>query len=152
MALAGKKKKNRFELRMDDAMVKMIEELAKEEGVSKAEMVETCIRHYYTEDVLDENLILGRMSTLEKKIDWLNNKTETFYKLAYAFMQYVVTFLPALPKDKTEAQGILDSGAERFSKFVMKFRKIEKAEDISFVQQVWGDTQETLEETYMRSK
>ena len=146
-----KKKITDIHIRMDQAICEMIETLCKEENLSRTEVIERCIRQYYTEDTLDENLLLARMTALEKKIDWLNNKTETFYKLAYAFMQYVVTFLPALPKDKTEAQMILDGGAERFANLVKRFRKTEKEVDISFVQQVWGDTQETLEESFMRS-
>ena len=31
---------------------------------------------------------------------------------------------------------------------VMAFRKSEQANDISFAQQIWGDTQETLKENY----
>ena len=147
-----KSKQNRMEIRITDAFLKMLDELAQEEGCSKTEVIEKCVRHYYTEDTLDENLILACMGTLEKKIDWLNNKTETFYKLIYYVLPFIIAHLPQLPKDKKEAQAVLDSGTQRMTNLVWGFRRVEKEKDISFVQQVWGDTQETLEETYMRSK
>jgi len=147
------KKNYKYEnFRMDENVSKMLGELAEEEGVSKTSMLETCIRNYYTQETVDENIILARFSTLEKKVDWLNNKTETFYKLINYVLPFIIAHLPPLPKDKNEAQAVLDSGTQRMTSLVWGFRRQEKEKDISFVQQVWGDTQETLEETYMRSK
>ena len=146
-------KKNAFHLNtfIGEDVKKMLDELANEEGITRTAMLEMCVRHYYAQDTLDENIILARFSTLSKKVDWLNNKTETFYKLINFVLPYIIAHLPQLPKDKKEAQAILDSGTERMTSLIWSFRKIEKEKDISFVQQVWGDTQENLEETYERS-
>lgn len=145
-------KSGRLNIRFDAAVEKLLEELCDEEHLSKTGMVEKCIRNYYTQETVDENILLARMSTLEKKVDWLNNKTETFYKLINHVLPFIIAHLPPLPKDKAEAQAVLDSGTQRMTSLIWSFRRQEKEKDISFVQQVWGDTQETLEETYMRSK
>ena len=149
---AGKKKIVRLDLRINESFSSMLDELAEEEGLSKTAILENCVRRYYMEESVDENLFLARMSTLEKKLDWLNNKTETFYKLVYHILPFILAHLPPLPKDKAAAQAVLDSGSQRMTSLVLGFRKMEKENDISFVQKVWGDTQETLEETYMRSR
>lgn len=140
--------KIRVELRLNKPSFKMIEELKEENGLSRNKMIEECIKLYYTQGTVDEHILLARIMQLEKKIDWLNNKTELFYKLINFILPFFIAHLPDLPTDKKEGQIVLDKGSRKMLNLVMAFRKSEQANDISFAQQIWGDTQETLKENY----
>ncbi len=123
------------------SVMKKFKELAGEAGLSQNAMFERLVLEKYSEDAVDENLLLARMGVVEKKLSLVNEKSETFFKLAYYIMPYMLACMADLPKDKEQARFALDNGAAR-----MKFRADEKQNDIGFVESVFGTSQETLRE------
>ena len=125
-----------------------IEELAEEAGVTNTEAVINAILFRYNADVMDEHIVLGRITQMQKKLDYMDKKLETFSSLIYYIIPYFLAVHPDLPKDKTESTNQLNKGSQKMMNLVMNFRKWLKTEKISFVQSVFGDSQETLEQTY----
>lgn len=109
-------------------------------------MFERLVLEKYSEDAVDENLLLARMGVVERKLSLVNEKSETFFKLAYYIMPYMLACMADLPKDKEQARFALDNGASRMKRLVTKFRADEKQNDIGFVESVFGTSQETLRE------
>jgi len=128
---------------------KKIEDLADEAGVSKTEAVIDAILMKYNSDIVDEHIILGRITQLQKKLDMMDKKMETFFSLIYYIIPYFLSIHPDLPKDKVESSNLLKKGAVKMKNLVTNFRKYLKVEKISFVQSVFGDSQETLEQTFI---
>lgn len=128
------------------SVMKKFKELAGEAGLSQNAMFERLVLEKYSEDAVDENLLLARMGVVEKKLSLVNEKSETFFKLAYYIMPYMLACMADLPKDKEQARFALDNGAARMKRLVTKFRAEEKQNDIGFVESVFGTSQETLRE------
>ena len=146
--MSVKKGHIRKEYNLPEDIVNKIEELANEAGVTNTEAVINAILFKYNADVMDEHSVLGRMSQLQKKMDYIDKKLETFSSLIYYIIPYFLAVHPDLPKDKNESTNQLNKGSQKMMNLVMNFRKWLKTEKISFVQSVFGDSQETLEQTY----
>lgn len=147
--MSGKKGHIRKEYNLPKDIIEKIEELADEAGVTNTEAVINAILYRYNADVMDEHIVLGRMTQLQKKLDYIDKKIETFSSLIYYIIPYFLAIHPDLPKDKTESTNLLNRGSQKMRNLVMKFRNWLKTEKISFVQSVFGDNQETLEQTYV---
>lgn len=136
--------------RIKDNRARQIEKLAEEWKMSETAAIEDLILKAYSETVTDENIIMAQLAALEKKLSQLSNKCDTFFKLIYFILPNLFARLPPLPKGKDEAQISLNRGSTVMQKLVTLFRKDEKEHDISFLQSVYGDTQESLAEGYER--
>ena len=127
-----------------------IAELAEEKGVSETAVVEMAVNNYYSQDTFAENIILGRMSVLEKKFSNLDSKTDTFYRFIHFILPNIFSRMAPLPKDKGERDVVLGNGSKIMYNLLLLFRRDEKKNHLSYMQSVYGDSQETLEETYDR--
>ena len=65
-----------------------IEELAEEAGVTNTEAVINAILFRYNADVMDEHIVLGRITQMQKKLDYMDKKLETFSSLIYYIIPY----------------------------------------------------------------
>lgn len=137
-----------FQLVVSEECGRMLDELSAEEGDSKSALVERLVRERYVRDASDATLIFGRMSAIEKRMDMLDNKSELFYKLMTYALPFFIAHMPQLPTDFRQAEMALKDGQQRMVQLIMKYREQAKERDISFVQQIWGDSQETVGETY----
>ncbi len=138
-------------IRFRETTCKKIADLSKEWGLSENTVIEKLISNAWNTSVTDENIILARLTAIDKRIALLSNKCETFFKLIYFILPNIFARLPPLPKGKDEASLALDRGSNVMQKLVALFRKDEREHDIRFLQSVYGDTQEALEESYERS-
>lgn len=137
--------------RIKESTNKQLSDLAKEWGLSETAVIERLVSNAWNTTVTDENIILARLTAIDKRIALLSNKCETFFKLIYFILPNIFARLPPLPKGKDEAGLALDRGSNVMQKLVALFRKDEREHDIRFLQSVYGDTQEALEESYERS-
>lgn len=145
-------KTNRLNLRLNETMKKQLAELAEEMGISQNQVIENAFQLYYSQDVMTENIVLGRMTQLQQQITTLDRKVETFCGLMYSVLPYILGTQPDLPssivkKDGTKINPGLVKGEEIFDRLVMTYKKTWKAHKISFVQSIWADMQENLELT-----
>lgn len=134
---------------LPDHICQKIEEMASESGVTNTDAVINAILFKYNNEVTDEHILLGRMTQMQKKMDYLDKKVETFTSLIYYLIPYFLAVQPDLPKDRQESAIQLDKATQKMKNIVMNFRKYLKTEKISFVQSVFGDSQEVLEQTYI---
>ncbi len=139
------------QIRLKETTCKQIVDLGKEWGLSETAVIERLVSNAWNNNVTDENIILARLTAIDKRNALLSNKCETFFKLIYFILPNVFARLPPLPKGKDEAGLALDRGSNVMQKLVALFRKDEREHDIRFLQSVYGDTQEALEEGYERS-
>lgn len=123
---------------------------AAENNISMNMAIENCCANFLDSSVSDDSLILARMSGLEQGLSRLDGKCETFFKLIASMCPFFLAHLPRLPRDADEANAVLKNGSARMTSLIMNFRKQERATDISFVQQIWGDIQEAVAEEYRR--
>lgn len=147
--MANKKNTVNKKYNFPEEICVMIEQLASETGVTNTEAVINSITFKYNSELIDEHIILGRITQLQKKLDQIDKKLETFTSLIYYIIPYFLAVHPELPKDKDESRIQLKKAAYQMSNMVKNYRKLLKTEKISFIQSVFGDTQETLEQTYM---
>lgn len=135
-------------IRLKNATWKQVEELAEEKNISMTKVIEEAVQHLYSEDIIDENIILGRISVMQKKLQYMENKNETFYKLMSFFVEMIFCRLPELPKEPNAKKVLFEKNANLMSQLIISFRKKQQQDDIGFMQSVYGDSQETLEEKY----
>lgn len=128
---------------------KKIEELAEEKGVSNTEAVIDAVLFKYNADIVDEHILLGRMTQLQKKLDHIDKKVETISNLICFAAPYLLALHPKLPKDKTEANLQLLESSKIFKDIVDSYRNWLKSEKISFMQSIFGDSQESLQQTFL---
>ena len=69
--MSGKKGHIRKEYNLPKDIIEKIEELADEAGVTNTEAVINAILYRYNADVMDEHIVLGRMTQLQKKLDYI---------------------------------------------------------------------------------
>lgn len=143
-------KQKRF--RFSEKEYSMIRELAEEKNISENQVMVNALELYYSDNVVPEHIILGRITQLEQKLGFMDKKIETFSSLMYYILPFIFAGLPDLPNDRSQSQLIIDKSAYRFKLMVQGFKNYQRKENISFVQSIWGDLQETLEETYKENK
>lgn len=124
----------------------MINELSVEYGISKSSVIEKAISEMYNRDTVDENILLARMATIERKMGYTDKKVETLSGLLVYVLPLIFAGLPALPKGKDERQMILDAATQRMEEAVRGYRKYKQKTGLSFMQSVYGDSLEALEE------
>ena len=147
--MSEKKNCTRKVYNLPNHICEKIEQIANEGGITNTDAVIEAILFKYNCEVTDEHILLGRMTQIQKKMDYLDKKLETFSSLIYYLIPYFLAVHPDLPKDKQESANQLDKAAQKMTNMVMNFRKYLKSEKISFVQSVFGDSQESLEQTYI---
>lgn len=143
-----KKDATKKSIRIKDATWKQAEELAAEKSVSVTKVIEEAIQLMYAQDVVDENIILGRLSIIEQNLRYMKTRDETAYKLINYLIEMIFCRLPDLPNESDAKRIIFEKNAKLMSQIYVSFRKKEQQEDISFMQSVFGDSQEVLEEKY----
>lgn len=84
---------------IDNKIRQMLKELTAEEGASLSATVERAIREMYDRDTVDENIILARQATLERKMGYLDKKIETMAGLFIYTLPLLFAGLSQLPKD-----------------------------------------------------
>lgn len=146
-------KKFNFKKQMTDR----IKELSDEMGISETEVMENAFNLYYTQEVLPEHIVLGRITQMQEQITAVDRKLETLAGIFYSIMPYIFGVLPPLPKNETASDGhrfnpALDKGNDIFGKLVINYRNQVKTHKISFMQNVWADMQENLEMTNTDAK
>ena len=82
--MSSKKGHVRKEYNLPEDIVNKIEELAEESGVTNTEAVINAILFRYNADVMDEHIVLGRITQMQKKLDYMDKKLETFSSLIYS--------------------------------------------------------------------
>lgn len=145
----------RFHFR--NRMIEQIKELSDEMGISETEVLENAFNLYYTQEVLPEHIVLGRITQMQEQITAADRKLETLAGIFYSIMPYIFGVLPPLPKNETASDGhrfnpALDKGNDIFGKLVINYRNQVKTHKISFMQNVWADMQENLEMTNTDAK
>lgn len=138
-------------------MIEQIKELSDEMGISETEVMENAFNLYYTQEVLPEHIVLGRITQMQGQITAVDRKLETLAGIFYSIMPYIFGVLPPLPKNETASDGhrfnpALDKGNDIFGKLVINYRNQVKTHKISFMQNVWADMQEKLEMTNSDTK
>ncbi|CAM4259683.1 hypothetical protein [Treponema peruense] len=133
----------------DELKDKHLRELAEEKGISKTQVLENALDLYYSQDVMPEHIVLGRMTQVQQKLELMDRKLETLAGIFYSIMPYIIGVLPPLPKNEVNAKGekynpALDKGNDVFNKLVINYRKQMQAHKISFMQNVWADMQEEI--------
>ena len=147
--MSDKKNSVRKVYNLPEHVCEKIEEMANESGVTNTDAVINAILFKYNNEVTDEHILLGRMTQIQKKLDYLDKKIETFSSLIYYLIPYFLAVHPDLPRDKQESATQLNKATQKMKNMVINFRKYLKSEKISFVQSVFGDSQESLEQTYI---
>lgn len=145
----------RFHLK--NKMIEQIKELSDEMGISETEVMENAFNLYYSQEVMPEHIVLGRMTQVQQQITTMDRKIETLAGIFYSIMPYIFGVLPPLPKNETTSDGrrfnpALDKGNDIFGKLVINYRNQMKTHKISFMQNVWADMQENLEMTNTDAK
>lgn len=130
-------------------MIDQLSELAKEKGISETQVMENAFQLYYSQDVMPEHIVLGRMTQVQQKLELMDRKLETLAGIFYSIMPYFIGVLPPLPKNEVNSNGekynpALDKGNDVFSKLVINYRKQMQTHKISFMQNVWADMQEEI--------
>ena len=129
-------------IRLSGEGEKMLEELAEENNMSENKVFETALKLYYTQEIMDEHIVLARINALERQLRHTDKKLETFSNLMYFLVPYFLATQPDLPKNKDEATLVLNKGTNKMVNLVSQFRKYCRTEKIGFMQSVWGDFQE----------
>lgn len=145
--------------RLSDLTLEHLNELAEEDGCSETKIVEQAINYYYTKEILPEHILMGRMNQLKEQFTVMDRKLETLSGLFYMLMPIFLGSL-TLPEDiksgdKTSLtlDPLLEKGNNRFMKQIINYRRNIKAHKISFMQNVWMDTEaEHLNMTEMDEK
>lgn len=145
----------RFHLK--NKMIEQIKELSDEMGISETEVMENAFNLYYSQEVMPEHIVLGRMTQVQEQITTMDRKIETLAGIFYSIMPYIFGVLPPLPKNETTSDGhrfnpALDKGNDIFGKLIINYRNQVKTHKISFMQNVWADMQENLEMTNTDAK
>lgn len=130
--------------RFTNETITQIQELAQEKGVSQTQIIEMAVHNLYSQDTFDENIVLARMTTIEKQFSYLDKKCDTFFRFIHFILPNLFSRLAPLPHDKTERGLVLDNGSNIIYNLIMLFRKDEKKNHLSYMQSVYGDTQEDL--------
>lgn len=148
------KKNVQLNFRVSKTMKEQIKELAEEMNISEAQVLENAFQLYYAQDVMPENIILGRMTQLQQEITTMNRKIETLAGIFYFTMPYILGVLPSLPKWEKDENGnvfnpALQKGQHSFEGIIKSYKKDMRTYKISFMQNVWADMQETLNMTHL---
>lgn len=135
--------------RFTESMCEQIKELSEEKNISETKVLENAFNLYYTNEVMPEHIVLGRLTQLQSQITSLDRKLETFAGIFYVVMPYILGVLPPLPKNEVDKDGkkfnpALDKGNEVFTKLITNYRNLMRGHKISFMQNVWADMQENL--------
>lgn len=105
-------------------------ERAREEDVSFTRLVEKAVDVFVCKNERAFYVELARMTNVEKRLQYLGNKSETFYKLAYYMLPMLFARLPELPKDVFVRR--MDVSVKKFEKNVRDFRKKNREENMQF--------------------
>jgi len=143
-------------LRVTEKMKKQITELAEEMNISQTQVIENAFMLYYSQDVMAEDIILGRMTQIQHQLTTLDRKVETLCGLLYTCLPYIFGTLPDLPKNVTNSDGTKFNpgyvkGHDVLEKLVKIYKKDWKTHKISFVQNIWADMQEEIEMSNMEA-
>lgn len=141
-----------LKIRVTETMKTQLVELADEMGISQNQVIENAFQMYYAQDVVSENIILGRMTQVQHQITLLDRKIETLSGMIYTVLPYILGTQPDLPKIEVDKNGNrsnpgLVKGYDILSKLISSYKKDWKTHKISFVQQIWADMQEDLQLT-----
>jgi hypothetical protein len=99
---------------------------SRDEHDSESEIITKALTMYLTKDVTDENLLIAKMSELERTVINLDRKTEVGQKLLLEYFQYYFMSVPEYPADKAALDRLQSRAAERTTELLTLFRKREK--------------------------
>ncbi len=72
----------------------LLEQRAKDEGLSRSAIINKALILYLTKDTMDESLLLAKMSNMQKTFDRLEKKIDVKQKLDLEWYQYFFFFAP----------------------------------------------------------
>jgi hypothetical protein len=103
---------------MDD-----IDRRSKEEEMSRNELVNKALAFYFEKDIVDESLLIAKMSEVQRLVQLLDRKVDIAQKLQLEWYQQRLMFTPQPPQDKKEAALLYKAAAERAEAFLANFRR-----------------------------
>ena len=139
-----------------ETMLDQLKELAEEKGISETQVMENAFELYYSQDVMPEHIVLGRMTQLQQQLTVVDRKLETLAGICYSVLPYIFATLPPLPASTTDKDGTkhnlaLERGIEIMQAHVRRYKQDMRKTKISFMQNVWADMQEELNMTNLNA-
>jgi hypothetical protein len=101
----------------------LVTQRAKDENITKSDMVTKALTLYLTRDITDESLLLAKVGEVARVVQNLSTRLEAGQKLDLEWYHYNLMFTPELPKDEKEQNLIQQRAAKRASEFLLAFRR-----------------------------
>lgn len=125
-------------VRMMASYKELIAQRAKDEKCSENEIIERALALYLTKDIMEESLLIAKMSEILRQINYLQRKIDVAQKLELEWYQYYFMYAPALPNDPKEREMHIKKADSRVQAFLLNFRH--KASKIKpFIETIFGD-------------
>ena len=112
--------KMRLELRTASALMNELERRARDEAVSKNEVVNKALTLYLTKDITDESLLIAKMSEMQRLIQLLDRRLDVFQKLELEWFQNCFMWTSAV--NEKELPLLRENAAEKMIGFLADFR------------------------------
>jgi hypothetical protein len=117
---AGKKRVWAY---VGEEMYGLLENRARDEHDTKADILIKALTLYLTKDTTDESLLIAKMSEIIRAVQNLSTRLEAGQKLDLEWQHYTLMFTPELPRDEKERNLIQERAAKRAGDFLLAFRK-----------------------------
>jgi hypothetical protein len=100
-----------------------IDRRAKDEDISRNELVNKALALYFEKDILDESLLIAKMTEVQHAVQTLDRRVDVAQKLQLEWYQQCLMFAPSTPQNKKEADLLYKTAAERTEAFLANFRR-----------------------------
>lgn len=120
---------------------KMLNTLSKENNLSKTKLMESLLCEKYSMQMVDENIILGRLSEMERKMMLTDHAVEAIGHLFIDYLQMFFLQMPDLRRGE-EGQGDLQKAALRTAQFLKAHKTRMEGVNIRFCQKIFADSVE----------
>jgi hypothetical protein len=117
---AGKK---RVWVYAGEELYELLENRARDEHATKADIISKALTMYLTKDITDESLLIAKMSEIIRVVGNLATRLEVSQKLDLEWQHYTLMFTPELPNDETERNLVQERAAKRAGDFLLAFRR-----------------------------
>jgi uncharacterized protein (DUF1778 family) len=108
--------------RYDENLKKLIDQRAKEEQLSINKLIIKALTLYLTKDIEDESLIIAKLTSVQRQIEFIEKKIDISQKKDMQWEQFLLALQPELPNDKAARELKIKRAGQRYIQFLTSFR------------------------------